>query len=147
MICNLKVFFIFYWFLPIFLVTPLLDVCKFSCGGVCACDKFVERGLPLGLVGPIGRGYVFVCGLPLPLVCIPMSNCWCGSPVCALMLRVATPSCCWIPECLPLNISWLTGDKWFGSIPWFLKFVATKFLCSVFNAGILLAGVRTLLNC
>ena len=93
---QFKCLFFILLLLPFFL-SLLFGVCKFSCCNIsscaCACACVCAfSGLPLGLVGPIGRGYVFVCGLPL--VCVPISNCWCGSPVCALIALVLTPSSC-----------------------------------------------------
>ncbi len=75
-----------------------------ACGASSAC---AAAGLPLGLAGPIGRGYSFVSGLPtglagsigrvysfvlglpLPLACCCI--CVCGSPVCALTVLVLAP--------------------------------------------------------
>ena len=73
-------------------------VCALN-GASSACAA-APAGLPLGLAGPIGRAYSFVCGLPtglagpivlvylfvcgLPLPLAACCNCACGSPVCAL---------------------------------------------------------------
>jgi hypothetical protein len=54
-----------YFFAPIFLVTGCrAGVLLVACGASSAC---AAGGLPLGLAGPIGRAYSFVCGLPTGL--------------------------------------------------------------------------------
>ncbi len=88
---------------PTFRVTAGVLLC--TCGASSAC---AAAGLPLGLAGPIGRGYSFICGLPtnlagpigrgysfvigLPLPLLAgVCNCVYAAPVCALTVLVLAP--------------------------------------------------------